>query len=550
MVKINKTSHDPYLLGLFLILLFLSIFVWRFGTNLAFGFADSAYHLSVAEGFSRAGGITIWDFWNSLPIGRPHSYPPLFHLVLADLLKIGMRPEIALKIMIELSIVGGMAVFASGIIKLFNSRVAFWSAIFLVISIQFLKVSATVMPATIVIFLIPLLFYYFREQKWISYIVILTVMLYLHLFLPFLILLALAIYAIIFERNRFWATLKATSFALLLYSPWLIHIFLGGFKYIKYFDSSYQIDRYQNFPQTNLILLALAIISLIFLIIKRKFNKETYFILIISILFAVMSFFSTDRFLNGHLLIYFSLFIALFFDRFLLKVRFFIYLIPLVIVFCLFKTPELAFSNKFNVHFSQPTFLQTVFQNGIEAKSEEQIYNKLFTDMRKNSKEGESVGTALKYFDNRVLNPKDYQSNIAIFLSANANRPTINLYQPEYAFRALPDLSNARLVLLNASVNALTPQYFYDFDYSHQKSDEITKSIKKDFVLIGQYKPEIDTGSSDHSIYLYKNSATNITIEKVPKFVFPLWLANLIIAGLILLIIKDEFSTTKKSHNY
>ncbi len=536
MTKNSKPFLSFYLVGLFFVLLMLSILIWRFGTNLTFGFADTAYHLGVAQGFARASGVTIWDFWDSLPIGRPHNYPPLFHLLFADLLKTGLRPEIAVKLMIEFSVVGGMVFFSYGITKLSNARTAFWSVLFLALSIQFIRVSATVMPATIVIFMTPLLFYFFKERKWISYIAATTLMLYLHLFLPFVILLGLAIYIIIFEKKSFWITFKATVLALIFYSPWLIHILLSGFKYIKYFDSNYEITRYQNFPQTNLILLILAIFSLISLIVKRKIENKIYFFLIISILFVVMAFFSTDRMLNGHLLVYLALLAAFLFDYFWAKNKILKYFPLLIAIFCLFKMPNLVFNYKFYIDSDRPTVFQVLFKNSLNSNSLEKTYQKLFLDMKKNSEEGESVGTALSYFDNRVLDPKDYQSNIAIFLAANANRPTINLYQPEYSYRSLPDLASARLVLLNEITNNLTPQYFDNFGYSHLKSMKVIEALKNNFVLIGSYQTTKlgEDNNVGYDTHLYRNLRVDPIRETLPRFVFPLWLANVILAVLVI----------------
>src|SRR3989338_7051083 len=48
-------------------------------------FLDSYYHLAVIQGFRQAGGIALHAFWESAPAGRPHLYPPLFHLVWAPL---------------------------------------------------------------------------------------------------------------------------------------------------------------------------------------------------------------------------------------------------------------------------------------------------------------------------------------------------------------------------------------------------------------------------------------------------------------------------------
>ncbi len=51
-------------------------------------FMDIYYHLQVAWGFLQSGGYSGWDFWEYAPFGRPHIYPPLFHILLALLMKL------------------------------------------------------------------------------------------------------------------------------------------------------------------------------------------------------------------------------------------------------------------------------------------------------------------------------------------------------------------------------------------------------------------------------------------------------------------------------
>lgn len=528
-------SINISLLGLFLILTLTTIFIWLFGTNLTLGFTDNAYHLAVAQGFTRAGGITTWDFWNSLPLGRPQNYPPLFHLIFADLLKIGFCPEIALKLMMELFVTGGLAFFALGIKKIYNIRVAFLSVLILAISVQFIGASATIMPSAMVLFLCPLLFYFLKEKKWINYTVILTLMFYLHLFLPFLILFALTLYIILFERKMFLSGLKASLVALVLYSPWLIHILLNGVNSIKYFDSSYQISRYQTSPQINLIFIGLALTSLLFLIIKKKLIKNDYFFLVLLTLFIILAFFATGRTLYGHLWIFIALFTALFLDRYLNKIDFLPYLTFVIFIFTIFSMPYLFFNENIHLNFDQPTVAKIISGSTFSKISKEDRFQKLFSEIKNNSKEGESIGTALVDFDGITLDKGEYQSSVAIYMAANTSRPTINLYQPEYFYRPLPDLSKARLVLLNEKAENLTPLYFNDFGYSSPKDVEITELIKNNFIQIDD-DLQINSNSIKN-IYLYKNKNNDVIKETVSGFVIPFWLANTLLGLMVGLII-------------
>lgn len=53
-------------------------------------YMDIHYHLLTAWGFIKSGGYTGWDFWQYAPYGRQHIYPPIFHLILAFFMKLGM----------------------------------------------------------------------------------------------------------------------------------------------------------------------------------------------------------------------------------------------------------------------------------------------------------------------------------------------------------------------------------------------------------------------------------------------------------------------------
>ena len=60
---------------------------------------DIYYHLLTAWGFIQSGGYSGWDFWEYAPVGRMHIYPPVFHIVLAFLIKLGMNKIILAKIL-------------------------------------------------------------------------------------------------------------------------------------------------------------------------------------------------------------------------------------------------------------------------------------------------------------------------------------------------------------------------------------------------------------------------------------------------------------------
>ena len=58
---------------------------------------DPYYHLMIARQIADAGGPIAYEWWEHAPVGRPHLYPPVLHILLALLLKAGVGPVTALR---------------------------------------------------------------------------------------------------------------------------------------------------------------------------------------------------------------------------------------------------------------------------------------------------------------------------------------------------------------------------------------------------------------------------------------------------------------------
>ena len=55
-------------------------------------FMDCYYHLAVMRGFQEAGGWVGHAFWEYVPSGRPHLYPPFFHILEMGVSALGIGP--------------------------------------------------------------------------------------------------------------------------------------------------------------------------------------------------------------------------------------------------------------------------------------------------------------------------------------------------------------------------------------------------------------------------------------------------------------------------
>ncbi len=189
-------------------------------------FLDDFYHMGVAQEVYTFGFVPTWDFWGFVPVGRPHLYPPLFHVVMALFMKFS----------------GGDVFFAARVFKvitypllvfcfwystkgLAGRKAAFYSTIALASIFPLLVLSYIIMPASLVLALTCLLFLTFTKKKLLYSIILMALMLWLHLSLPILIIIALFAFSLLRRKEGYLKFfLKVFVASALIYSPWLIHV--------------------------------------------------------------------------------------------------------------------------------------------------------------------------------------------------------------------------------------------------------------------------------------------------------------------------------------
>ena len=512
----NK-NYFWYYFGILALLAVVTFLIWKYSTNFFYGYGDFSYHLAVAQGFVRAKGIVFWDFWESLPLGRPHNYPPLFHLVMASFLQMGFSTLNVARLIIELVVVGGLILYIWGLTKLFNLKVAFWAFFFLVLSMQFIRISSTVLPSTLVVFTAPALLYFVINKKWLSFWTILVLIFYTHLFVPYILLFAILVYLLIFNRKIIWSFFIYSILAFICYLPWLIHVLLQGFSYIKYFDNNYISANTTDAPiGLNIIVLALAITGLIYLITKyRQISREGFFFLILPLIFLPFSYIAVNRFINGHGMVSLSVLAGLG-TVFLLENRSLIYryLIIILVAIYFWQIPYLSIIYKNSVNFDLlSSSTASIIKPDIKFDFvREQTYADMINKIKENSSPGESILSTTSSFDGGENQPALIY--LANFFGSNTARPTLNLREPELYHRNSPNLSEARLIISNQT---------------------------KDLELLSQLKTNMGG-----NIYLYKNNSGNIVKEKIPKHYIPFWLAYSIVISIVLIpIIISSISKRK-----
>ena len=213
---------DALSLGLIAVLFILAlIHISRFPV-----FKDIYYHMGTAKAFGSAGGVSLFDFWEYAPAGRPQLYPPLLHIIMYVMNLTGM----------SMSTVGTLVSFSAfhlvllstwyGMRRLFSSRTAFYTVIVLSSCFIFFWQSAVTSAASLVLILTPFIFIALETDRKVAACVLLALALYSHLVLGHLIALGIFIY-VLHRREMFKGTFLVLVGAYLLWLPWGIHILLN-----------------------------------------------------------------------------------------------------------------------------------------------------------------------------------------------------------------------------------------------------------------------------------------------------------------------------------
>lgn len=185
-------------------------------------FIDTYYHMAVIEGFSQAGGISTWAFWEMAPAGRVHIYPPSLHVIGYFFELLGVSP-------------GTFMTFVSGtcyalcllttwlwLRRILGERSAFFALVFLSGPSAFVWTQATFQAVAGVLVLAPLALLALETEHFLACGVLNFVASTMHpmgLFLPPALVLNTLL-----RRKKILAGLLAASVPVVLYGPWLAHI--------------------------------------------------------------------------------------------------------------------------------------------------------------------------------------------------------------------------------------------------------------------------------------------------------------------------------------
>lgn len=188
-------------------------------------FLDIYYHLQVAWGFIQAGGYSSWDFWEYAPFGRPHIYPPLFHLLLALLMKLGVSLIFLAKFFELVTPVIFLFVMWNFIRKNYGQQLGFFVTVALGSSFAFFVSLANHTPSVFALILGILSFGEFYKNRLLRAGILLTLCFYTHFSVSWFFALSYIFYAVM-DRNSRINSLRIVFYSLLVALPILISAFL------------------------------------------------------------------------------------------------------------------------------------------------------------------------------------------------------------------------------------------------------------------------------------------------------------------------------------
>ena len=184
---------------------------------------DCWYHMAVARKIIELGKIPLWDTWEFQPVGRPHLYPPLFHILLAICAKGDVENIIPGARILQIVLYPAALLTSWYFIRLlFSSKTAFIALIILSMDMTFSIIFIGLMPSSLVNLLFPLLLVTFLSKRLIS-VPLMVLCLYSHLSFPFLILICLFVLSYKY-RTYLSFYKKFVVLSLLFYVPWALRV--------------------------------------------------------------------------------------------------------------------------------------------------------------------------------------------------------------------------------------------------------------------------------------------------------------------------------------
>jgi hypothetical protein len=256
-------------------------------------FLDCYYHLSVMRGFADARGWVGVSFWDYAPFGRPHLYPPLFHILELIVFKCGASPILVAKIF-DLSVYPVFLLCLWLVIRsIYSKEMAFFSLLLSVSSYPLYLSIVNNIPFTGAFIFGFLSFYFINRKKILSAVLALALSLYTHSLMSSLMVLSLMFYGF-FSGNDRKTCLWVILWAILAALPLIYH----QSRYLAFIYPIRVMEFY--YAQINPVFYVLAVSG--FVLALKKGGEHLFFVAL-SIVMLGLLFTNRDRFFSGHGLI-------------------------------------------------------------------------------------------------------------------------------------------------------------------------------------------------------------------------------------------------------
>lgn len=218
-----KNNHWDFYSKLILISFsFLQILRWRIFPQ----FIDIYYHILTAWGFIRAGGYSSWDFWQYAPFGRPHIYPPFFHIILSSLLKLGVDKILIAKFFETTMPILFLVALRYFVKKSYSSRLSFFILVTAASSFSFFISLSNNIPATLAIILGLFIFHYLFRKNFLRTMLLLALCFYTHIGVSWFFAFGVLIFGLLNRQYR-KSSLCICLAAIILSAPVLIKQLYG-----------------------------------------------------------------------------------------------------------------------------------------------------------------------------------------------------------------------------------------------------------------------------------------------------------------------------------
>ncbi len=234
-------------------------------------FLDDYYHLACAKGFLASGGWIGIDWWGAAPYGRPHLYPPFYHLLIALLKYFGIGGITILRIcevlIIPLFVFTLWYIFRKNLSSIFS----FWVLVLLTSFFSFYSAITSNIPASLAILLGVFSWHLFRRRKFISSASLLSIIFYTHAGMCW-VFWGSYVFLSFFNRIERRRSLLVALMALVVASPFLYHQ-LHYFKYVRL-----SVLREVMFSHFSIFIIVTGIVS-VFLYFRRVLREKNMFVI-------------------------------------------------------------------------------------------------------------------------------------------------------------------------------------------------------------------------------------------------------------------------------